>query len=288
MSNANCHCEEDEVSFVLQSATKPQHSSENVLLTFPSTSSCHSKQDWIEQLSPNMYKTDQKTGLVSLHYNPFPLEDDTPAAYTPIHCDNSDVSCSLPQCSSSQADDVDCVGGVIRLRGPIGRGSTGSVWRGTFEDALSLDQPVIDVIAKFAVHPADRHVLAHEADIYATRLPRLQEAGIVPRTFGYFTSDIDEISVLLLEDCSGVSLGSWTDGQRQMVYDALIQIHVDAGILHNDVRLDNVLFPSSHTTSSRPRPSIQIIDFSHATMGHECPGPNLCLELRGVLERCPL
>ena len=72
-----------------------------------------------------------------------------------------------------------------------------------------------------------------------------------------------------------------TRAHRQVLYSTLIQVHVQAGLVHGDFREANILVDRSD-----PWATPYLIDFSHARAHSDkngkCPGPKECDELREV------
>lgn len=161
---------------------------------------------------------------------------------------------------------------TIILTSEIGRGATGVVHRGTLVPEIWHDSIPLDVVVKLAFDIEQRKALRSEYDVYR----RLSLKGVnqgVTTALGFFDDSEDGACALVMlyagvplsTDCQGgLSISDWYVFFLQpcqliilvikisnAALSALESIHC-AGILHGDIRPDNILVSDS---------GITIIDF---------------------------
>ncbi|EKM53041.1 uncharacterized protein PHACADRAFT_210780 [Phanerochaete carnosa HHB-10118-sp] len=146
--------------------------------------------------------------------------------------------------------------------------ATREYYRGTLAQR-SPNDPETDVFIKlaYAQNLDDAAGLRTEANFYNKQLKALQ-GDVVPVCYGIYEGEHDDgdpIVCLVLEymgEPAEDGLGSLDMDVRLEVLRSVVQVHL-AGVMHNDINDDNVLFSS--TPDSKPR----IIDFEHAEK-HKC------------------
>ncbi|KIL58786.1 hypothetical protein M378DRAFT_132107 [Amanita muscaria Koide BX008] len=145
---------------------------------------------------------------------------------------------------------------TIVLTSEIGRGATGVVHRGTLKPEISDGAVPLDVVVKLAFNTEQRDALRDEYEVYRHLRSKEVLQGIAT-VLGFFDYSEDGVCALVML-YAGVPLV--TELQRISVSDrksallTLKSIH-RAGILHGDIRLENILMGDSGVT---------IIDFGHS------------------------
>ncbi|KAF8808131.1 hypothetical protein BYT27DRAFT_7211721 [Phlegmacium glaucopus] len=131
----------------------------------------------------------------------------------------------------------------IVLTSEIGRGATGVVHRGTLEPA-NWDYPTpLDVVVKLAFDIEQRDALRSEYKVYR----RLRSKGVhrgIATALGFF-DDSEGAACALVMLYAGVPLltesqGNLSTSDRKLALSTLESIH-RAGILHGDIRRENIL-----------------------------------------------
>ncbi|KAM6501510.1 hypothetical protein JOM56_004524 [Amanita muscaria] len=146
---------------------------------------------------------------------------------------------------------------TIVLTSEIGRGSTGVVHRGTLELEVCDGAMPLDVVVKLAFDTGQRDALKNEYKVYR----RLRSKGVlqgIPTVLGLF-DDFEGAACALVMLYAGVPLVKEPQhivpaSDRKSALSTLESIH-HAGILHGDIRRENVLMGDSGLT---------IIDFGHS------------------------
>ncbi|KAK2467449.1 hypothetical protein APHAL10511_000304 [Amanita phalloides] len=146
---------------------------------------------------------------------------------------------------------------TIVLTSEIGRGATGVVHRGTLKLDLKSVTMTLDVVVKLAFDTEQRDALKSEYEIYR----HLRSKGVcrgIATTLGIF-DDSEGAACALVMLYAGVPLceesqGNLSISDRESVLSTLKSIH-RAGVLHGDIREENILIGDSGVT---------IVDFAYS------------------------
>ncbi|KAJ7672548.1 hypothetical protein DFH06DRAFT_1319964 [Mycena polygramma] len=165
-------------------------------------------------------------------------------------------------------------GCVFKFDTQLEQGIVGPVFAGTLAREIvkhmhttpMLDDRVVSVVAKVALHAPEAALLRHEAAMYA-RAESLQ-GGALPRVFGLFESPAlrrarksgnhgGGFTVLVIgHRGAGVKrMDALNWGQRASLYTALQALHA-YGVAHGDLRADNIVVSRVGVPT--------LIDLSHA------------------------
>ncbi|KAK2467450.1 hypothetical protein APHAL10511_000305 [Amanita phalloides] len=146
---------------------------------------------------------------------------------------------------------------IIVLTSEIGRGATGVVHRGTLKLDLKSVTMALDVVVKLAFDTEQRDALESEYEIYRHLRSKGVRQGIAT-TLGIF-DDSEGAACALVMLYAGVPLceesqGNLSISDRESVLSTLKSIH-RAGVLHGDIREENILIGDSGVT---------IVDFAYS------------------------
>ncbi|PVG04484.1 hypothetical protein CPB86DRAFT_672635, partial [Serendipita vermifera] len=110
--------------------------------------------------------------------------------------------------------------------------------------------------------------LENEARVYK-HLKQTNAAKFIPTFYGYFGNKHTPVLILSDEGPVAENLTDLSLKIRNDFFNALVEIH-KAGVVHKN-------FNSSHVFLNDSGPIL--FDFSHASLGHVCPGAYICDEL---------
>ncbi|KAJ7734517.1 hypothetical protein DFH07DRAFT_988971, partial [Mycena maculata] len=133
------------------------------------------------------------------------------------------------------------------------------------------------LVAKTAHGPSATERLVREYNAYTVM--RELQGTVIPTLMGMLTSRDGKNTVLIMSH-GGEALSTFSDlrpYEKLILFHRLIRLH-KTGVQHNDLEPRNVT-----RSSSGPL----IIDFDHASLGHNCPGAS-CQELLQVAEALEL
>ncbi|TFK78719.1 hypothetical protein K466DRAFT_606720, partial [Polyporus arcularius HHB13444] len=129
------------------------------------------------------------------------------------------------------------------------------------------DVPCGTAVCKIAWDPCIPS-LAHEVQIYQTKLKALQST-VVPRVYGSYIGRVDgELAHVLLEECCGPSSGGACFRSEEFRKDILVaafKLHA-AGVTHNDIEY----LSRTIALGPPPAPVARFVGFDKAE-AHDCP-----------------
>ncbi|KAE9392030.1 hypothetical protein BT96DRAFT_979599 [Gymnopus androsaceus JB14] len=253
----------------------------------PSSSSCTSDNCSILSTPPTDFSTNSSFTPFSSQSSPLSKNVQTTSASSQILGLTSSAlvnSRSKEERSSNTVTEA----GVILEEKIGGSGSTEMiVWRGKLyiEGPLGEGHEPLPVVVKLAdwetnseadkgTATAHGHRLCQEAEIY--KHIYLEGNNLTPPFYGIFEN---KGAIALILRFGGAdfrepkNFDSLKKAKKQILFDRMVSLHA-IGVEHNDIAGRNFL--EGTKDSGGPL----IINFENSKVGHSCPGPDMCNELR--------
>ncbi|KAJ3999111.1 hypothetical protein F5050DRAFT_1805353 [Lentinula boryana] len=176
-------------------------------------------------------------------------------------------------------------GGTI-LDTKISQSAIGIVWGGNMIlEGLSFAVDPIRVVVKLADWDSEMEAsisehgkaILEEAKIYEYLAEIAPKSDIIPHYYGVFNG-AGSIALVLSDEGERLPRGAFEaldDDKKRKVFAMTEKLH-ELGIEHRDISPRNILMDQDE--------NLRIIDFHISKLGHKCPGPVACGELKQLAE----